>query len=535
MSLSSTQEVYHIFRFWFSVTDHIVVVPSLSLNDLTALLVLPSTADEPVQLLAVSDCYNPQNSTSGLQHSSISRMHDAQPPFVLGSTAVSSEDRCQRCGLAFEAGTGLRGFERGQLICDACTLEHAPREVAAALFCAAQARVARQVRPAHLERILGRAIAGGTDELCTLRRDEADVLAWALSGLYPHTSAVFEERRHAREAERVREAGRSLPEAGTSPASVSRLLAATLKASEPERLRARGIVEALADQPFAAQQAHLRAVEPRFKTPALCHLLTEESRRVLRDDPRRARELAELALGALDVLDPELLGEAGFHDLQADTYGWLANARRVASDFRAAEAAITEALSHLDRGSGQRLRQARILDFQGSLRRDQRRFDEALICLERALALYRAEGEPSQVAKMLINQGVVLHQAGESESAIPLVRQSLALIEPREHPRLVLSATHNLINCQCACQRYQEAQSLFPSARLHVVRYGQRADVLRLEWLYGARCAWSRAGGRGRATFSRRPYWVPRTWRRLPSSPCRHQQVVLSLKTPQPD
>ncbi|MCP4654776.1 MAG: hypothetical protein GY856_05080, partial [bacterium] len=127
--------------------------------------------------------------------------------------------------------------------------------------------------------------------------------------------------------------------------------------------------------------------QPPLVTDALFVLLQRESRDCIRDHPRRSLELAELALVAVEVMDRTLISCA--KDVESDAWACLANARRTACDLRGADEALTTAYGFYREGSRTTLRLAKLLDYEGSLRRDQRRFDHALVCLDRALEIYR--------------------------------------------------------------------------------------------------------------------------------------------------
>src|SRR5581483_5462016 len=129
--------------------------------------------------------------------------------------------------------------------------------------------------------------------------------------------------------------------------------------------------------PYAEQ---LREVEEREELHAwgLCQLLLQKSREGTFSDPARAVELANLALRIVRHLgsayDPNWV-----LDLRARCFAHLGNARRVLGELRSAEDAFVQAEDCLARStSGNVEVQAEILDLKSSLRRAQRRLDEAL-------------------------------------------------------------------------------------------------------------------------------------------------------------
>ncbi|MCP4660677.1 MAG: hypothetical protein GY856_35195, partial [bacterium] len=113
-----------------------------------------------------------------------------------------------------------------------------------------------------------------------------------------------------------------------------------MAASEDERERALEVwcdVEVLS---AAEQQERICALDPPFLTDALYVLLRDQSQALIRDHPQRNRQLAELALAAVQTIDPTLLGADRGPYLECDAWTWLANARRVACDLRGADEAL---------------------------------------------------------------------------------------------------------------------------------------------------------------------------------------------------
>ncbi|MCP4562160.1 MAG: tetratricopeptide repeat protein, partial [Bosea sp.] len=162
------------------------------------------------------------------------------------------------------------------------------------------------------------------------------------------------------------------------------------------------------------------------------------------------------------------------------------NARRAACDLRGADEALTTAYGFYHEGSRTTLRLAKLLDYEGSLRRDQRRFDHALVCLDRALEIYRNSGAaPHLAGKILIKRATVYDQACQPDRAVPLLRQALALIDSEIEPCLLYSAYQNLGVCLCEIERYDEAARLLPLLEDLVAESDRRMDRARLEWLRG--------------------------------------------------
>jgi tetratricopeptide (TPR) repeat protein len=163
----------------------------------------------------------------------------------------------------------------------------------------------------------------------------------------------------------------------------------------------------------------------------------------------------------------------------------MGNARRVASDNRAANEAFDKALRHLRKGTGDPLERALLLDLKSSLLRDQRRLEEAMHLLMRALRVYRDVGETHRAGRVLIKLSTLHEYAGTPERAIPLLQEAFTLIDADREPRLLLSAQHNLINTLAEAGRFMEAHGLFMQARCVYARFPDAWTQNRRRWLEG--------------------------------------------------
>lgn len=158
---------------------------------------------------------------------------------------------------------------------------------------------------------------------------------------------------------------------------------------EKSRREAPALRDQLLRHPFERQKA-LVADTTRFKSWGLAELLCLRSEEEAAGGPKKAAEIAEIAVAvalALDEWDPA--EKHWLHLLRGYAYAHLANARRVQGDLRAAEEAFTLAYSWWTpafEDVGDVLGYAaRFLAFRASLRRDQRFFQDALDLIEQAL------------------------------------------------------------------------------------------------------------------------------------------------------
>ncbi len=199
----------------------------------------------------------------------------------------------------------------------------------------------------------------------------------------------------------------------------------------------------------------------RFRTWGLLELAVERSLERSIQDAERGEELGRLALRIADLLDDERYGADQLEDLRARAWAYVGNARRIRSDFQRAEAAFQQALSHLQRGTGDLFEQAILLDLQASLRRSQRRFDIAFKLLRKAIALFLEIGDRHRAGRSLVNLSLGLFYAGRTEESIPVIYRALDLIEPGQDPRLLLMTRHNLILVLTEAGRFLEARRAY--------------------------------------------------------------------------
>ena len=163
----------------------------------------------------------------------------------------------------------------------------------------------------------------------------------------------------------------------------------------------------------------------------------------------------------------------------------IGTARRLASDLRGADEAFAAAGACLRRGSAEPLILASVLVQLSSLRRAQRRFEEADRLLIRVVALYRRAGDSHLEGKTLLGRAVLQSFRGEAAAAIPTLERAARLIDPRREPRLLLVAKHNLASFLVGAGRAAEAVPLLTEVRELTRRYGKRLDRLVFDWLEG--------------------------------------------------
>jgi hypothetical protein len=188
-------------------------------------------------------------------------------------------------------------------------------------------------------------------------------------------------------------------------AALSRLRSAL----DRERAEAPALAAELAALPPDRREERLRR-DGRFQTWGLCELLLTQSLDTALD-PAAADTLAGLALAGADRLDPSRHAAPVVEDLKARAWAAAGEARRRQGDLAGAEEAVRAAASRLAHGTGDLLVEARLLEFEAAVRRDQRRGGEAAALLKLAAARYRESGETQLLERVLAARAEVLRHA----------------------------------------------------------------------------------------------------------------------------
>jgi tetratricopeptide (TPR) repeat protein len=263
-----------------------------------------------------------------------------------------------------------------------------------------------------------------------------------------------------------------------------RLQAATLgrvQRVQEERSLCPRLAEEILSLPVAERQRSIRE-NGRFQNAALADLLLERCSTLSREDPTSADQHAHCALEIADRLAPQDQSHLLANDLKARAWAFIGNARRILSDFKAAETAFSTAESFLEEGSGDPLERARVLDLKASLLRAQRRFDSALVTIDQVISIYRRIREAHRQGRALLSKAAIHGHMGKQEEAISLTFKALDLIDTAQEPRLALVAFNNLLVDLTDLGRYEEAAALLPEIHKRLASSGTRADHYTFCW-----------------------------------------------------
>ncbi|HEY0558191.1 MAG TPA: hypothetical protein VGG20_28325 [Thermoanaerobaculia bacterium] len=263
-----------------------------------------------------------------------------------------------------------------------------------------------------------------------------------------------------------------------------RALAEWETALRKEREDAPGLFVELLDQPAAERDLLLRD-SPRFQTWGVFELLVERSLEACIQDPAFGEHLGLLALRLSDHLDRGRYGAERIADLRARTWAFVGNACRIRSDFQGAEEALIQAYQQLKKGTRDGLERAIFLDLKASLRRDQRRFGDALRFLQRAVDLFLSHGEQHRAGRSLVKMSIVYNQMTDPGQAVVTLRRAVELIDPEREPRLLLCARHNLVFYLTEIGQFMEAQRLYLDARPLYRSFNEPWVQNRRRWVRG--------------------------------------------------
>jgi transcriptional regulator with XRE-family HTH domain len=232
------------------------------------------------------------------------------------------------------------------------------------------------------------------------------------------------------------------------------------------------------------EEARPKAVEREalFHRWGFAERLWRESLNAASDDHRRALALGELSKAVVERADvsPEFRLR-----LEGLALSAIANARRVGGDLLAADLDFARAKVLWEAGAAGDpglLDEASFHALEATLRRAQRRFPEALACLDRAFATAM---QGVDVSYLLISKGNILLDLQRHEAAAAQFEEALARGRSTSSSRLTWLARFNLAACLCSLDRACEAEGALPALHQGAVEFGNGLDLLRIRWLEG--------------------------------------------------
>lgn len=228
-----------------------------------------------------------------------------------------------------------------------------------------------------------------------------------------------------------------------------------------ERLRARGWWSELKELSPSRQRERIRSVAA-LQTLEFFEVVLEESERLGRSDPHSGEQQALVAQALAELLTTRRYPEPLTRDLQAQALAVVANCRRLAADWQGSHAAISEARSHLERGSGDPLPRARLLSIYASLCSDTGHLEKALSLLARAASLHRAAGDREGLARVAVQEASTLFAGGRADEAMARAEDALTL---RVDSRLEMLARSIVTESLILLDRPSEALRSFTATK----------------------------------------------------------------------
>lgn len=248
--------------------------------------------------------------------------------------------------------------------------------------------------------------------------------------------------------------------------------------SQELRQARRELTELLRAAPDA-RPARVRRASARFRSPLLVDLLIEEARKVMRDEPEEALQLACLAREVAE----RVMVEPWSSESRARAAAHQGNASRICGDFGSAEVSFSEARRLLKKGMvAEPLIHAEVARLEGSLRMDQRRFQEAEVLLSQAVLLYRLTRETRNLVITLMNLAQLHDLRDETPAAIAINLEALRALDAEQEPQLYNWARHNLATYLCDSKDFAQARQVL--SQVPREKEGRTTCARRL-WLEG--------------------------------------------------
>ena len=227
------------------------------------------------------------------------------------------------------------------------------------------------------------------------------------------------------------------------------------------------------------QQKRLVCESAVFHNRSFCERLCAESVAVAPDSPAEALELAELAVDVARKVPGSASQRAA---AEAYALGHLGNARRVCTDLAEADAEfgrMRQLLAACGPNDLSLAARSRLLDLEASLRRAQRRFPEAHVLLEQALAL----GITGTKGRLLIKKACTFQQMHSYKEALATLAEAKPIVEAHGTLRELYALRFNTAVNYCHLSQAEKAATLLPEIRTLTEQLNKATDRLKTRWL----------------------------------------------------
>lgn len=241
-------------------------------------------------------------------------------------------------------------------------------------------------------------------------------------------------------------------------------------------------------EPAHPEASRWRTSEDKGRRPgplAVCNLLLEGSLKAMRDRPETARNLAESAIELVEDLLPGSPWAPLLRDVQARGWAYLGYLHQRQEDHEAAEAAFDRADVYRQKGSGDPLEEAQVLQLEALWAESRGDDEEAEWLLDREAALYDQLGQSRLEGRALVQKANLRARQGDLPEAIRLCREGISRLDPQADRELALIARRDLLHYLYAGGRHQEARALLADLTAATGGSGHPGLSPELRWMEG--------------------------------------------------
>ena len=233
---------------------------------------------------------------------------------------------------------------------------------------------------------------------------------------------------------------------------------------------------------FEDRLDRIRRAHIRFRGVSLAHLLLERARKNIPADHQAVYELAETAQAVLR----RTVASPATSSLSVRAAVYSGNAHRAQGDLQTADARFAFArglIAH--HGVTESLVCAEVDWFEGTLRKDQRRFAEAEALLVRSIMLYRLSGDSGAAVFPMVTLGIQYFDRQDYRRALEIYQEALSLFQPETDPRFYCSVHHNLTLTLCELGDLHAAAEALETGRALYQACPDAHSQARLAWVEG--------------------------------------------------
>jgi len=264
---------------------------------------------------------------------------------------------------------------------------------------------------------------------------------------------------------------------------VARRVAGEEARAGADRAAADGLYEELMRVP-EGERFHVVEIHDRYVSVAFAERLLATSLETRSEHPAASLELARLALGVADRLDPARYGSGLVSDLKARSWAYLGDAWSDSAP-PASREAFRLARSLLRRGSGDPLEEAEVLALAACGPAEPGATATALEEIERAEGIYRAAQEPRRLGETLISKAKLAAREGEPLRAAAILRQAAVAVRGVADERELAEIGAEVAFQLEAAGRTDEAWTEVARVRSAAGRDLDPLVALRLRWIEG--------------------------------------------------